>query len=177
MERTTSAISHHEPTQQISPIHSTLPLHHTLTNTQAAGPEGDEGFAQRVLESVIISEAKNVEDQLFILTSQLPQLLADPQQQYGVRLCVLDSMSALFRGEFSAARADSLDRARLVFAMAKQMKRLSHDFALPFVVTNQVGNNGGVGRVGPVMLTLRIAEYACACSLVSIPFIPPPRDR
>lgn len=90
-----------------------------------------------MLESVIISEAKNVEDQLFILTSKLPTLLSDPQ--YGVRLCVVDSVSALFRGEFSLARNDSLDRARMVFAMGKQMKRLSHEFALPFVVTNQVG--------------------------------------
>lgn len=109
-----------------------LPPHPTH---QAANP-ADSGFAQRVLESVIISEAKNVEDQLFILTSQLPTLLNDPQ--YAVRLCVVDSVSALFRGEFSLARGDSLDRARMVFAMGKQMKRLSHEFALPFVVTNQV---------------------------------------
>ena len=48
-----------------------------LADMAAAACPGDSGFAQRVLESVIIVEAKNVEDQLYILTSQLPSLLAD----------------------------------------------------------------------------------------------------
>lgn len=48
-----------------------------LADMAAAACPGDSGFAQRVLESVIIVEAKNVEDQLYLLTTQLPSLLAD----------------------------------------------------------------------------------------------------
>ncbi len=102
----------------------------------AAACPTDSGFAQRVLESVIIMEAKNVEDQLYILTAQLPTFLADANMS--IRLCVVDSMSALFRGEFSLSKADTLDRAKMIFAMAKQMKKLSHEFHVPFVATNQV---------------------------------------
>lgn len=152
--------------------HSPRPHHQTTTQPpeQAAGPEGDSGFAQRVLESVIISEAKNVEDQLFILTSKLPALLADPA--YGIRLCVVDSMSALFRGEFSLARSDAFDRARLVFAMAKQMKKLAHDFRLPFVVTNQVGASvrrsvgGEGGRWEMEDGRWAVSPVKCVCSLI-----------
>ena len=103
-----------------------------------------------------------MEDQLFILTSQLPTLLNDPQ--YSVRLCVVDSVSALFRGEFSLARGDSLDRARMVFAMGKQMKRLSHEFALPFVVTNQVRWGWGWGEVGWGQLCIVWEGHLCRSS-------------
>ncbi|TFJ82171.1 hypothetical protein NSK_006500 [Nannochloropsis salina CCMP1776] len=113
-----------------------LPAKRLAEMAAATCPE-DSGFAQRVLESVIIVEAKNVEDQLYLLTTQLPSLLGDASLGK-IRLCVIDSMSALFRGEFSLSKGDTLERAKMIFTMAKQMKRLSDRWGLPFVVTNQV---------------------------------------
>lgn len=118
-----------------------------LADMAAAACPGDSGFAQRVLESVIIVEAKNVEDQLYLLTTQLPSLLADSSLGK-IRLCVIDSMSALFRGEFSLSKGDTLERAKMIFAMAKQMKTLSDKFKIPFVVTNQVTADFQVGQAG-----------------------------
>lgn len=63
-------------------------------------------------------------------------MLADPQ--HDIRMVVVDSVSALFRGEYSGGKEDSLERAKIIFTMGKQMKKLSAEFAVPFIVTNQV---------------------------------------
>ncbi len=75
-----------------------------------------------------------------------PPLL--PSKPGKIRLCVIDSMSALFRGEFNLSKGDTLERAKIIFAMAKQMKTLSDKFKLPFVVTNQVTADFQAGQAG-----------------------------
>lgn len=83
-------------------------------------------------------EAKNVDDQRAILMEKLPGHLSDAQLD--IRLVIVDSISALFRAEFGANLDDSVDRSKILFGMAKQMKLLNHHFRVPFIVTNQVGN-------------------------------------
>lgn len=97
--------------------------------------------APQILERVMIMEAKNVDDQRAILMEKLPGLLNDAQLD--LRLVVVDSMAALFRSEFGANLDDSVDRAKILFGMAKLMKMLSHHFRVPFVVTNQVREGAG----------------------------------
>lgn len=92
--------------------------------------------AQEILERVIIMEAKNVDDQRAILMDKLPGHLQD--RELDIRLVLVDSISALFRAEFGANMEDSVDRSRILFGMAKQMKLLNHLYRVPFVVTNQV---------------------------------------
>jgi RecA/RadA recombinase len=98
---------------------------------------GSPAAAQALLDRVMIMEARNIDEQVQILCQELPRLLR-PEEGNDIRMVVLDSVSALFRGEFGSGLDDSLDRSKAVFTVAKRMKSLSEQYGIPFLVTNQV---------------------------------------
>lgn len=55
-----------------------------------------------------------------------------------VRLIVLDSIAALFRGEFNNTAADMKRRSSLFFKISGELKRLAGRYGAAVVVTNQV---------------------------------------
>lgn len=54
-----------------------------------------------------------------------------------IGLVVVDSIAALFRGEFSSSRRDLMDRSKLMFRMSALMKRVNADHGVAFLVVNQ----------------------------------------
>ena len=60
-------------------------------------------------------------------------------QRLNVKLVVIDSLTAIFRGEFKGSSiVDMKDRAEMLLQLAARMKRCSHEYGCAFVVVNQV---------------------------------------
>ena len=60
-------------------------------------------------------------------------------QRLNVKLVVIDSLTAIFRGEFRGSSiVDMKDRAEMLLQLAATMKRCSHEHGCAFVVVNQV---------------------------------------
>lgn len=56
-----------------------------------------------------------------------------------VRLVVIDSVAAIFRGEYvGSSSADMKERAQMMLQLSARMKRISRECGVAFVVTNQV---------------------------------------
>ena len=67
------------------------------------------------------------------IVHQIPVLLSNEK----LSLVVIDSMSALFRGEQNS-KSSAMERSSRLFTAAQKMKKLSQQYRIPFVVINQV---------------------------------------
>ncbi len=85
--------------------------------------------------SSIFVESVATPQKLWELSEQrLPQLLNNSF----VKLIVIDSIAGLFRSEFS--NEESIERSKLLWKQANQLKLLSDTFNVPIVIVNQVSD-------------------------------------
>ena len=77
-------------------------------------------------------------DELFDVLLKTDSILLRPRTQFPVRLIVIDSIAALFRGEFENTPLDLKRRSSLFFKISGKLKSLAERFGLAVVVTNQV---------------------------------------
>jgi DNA-repair protein XRCC3 len=89
-----------------------------------------------IMENIFVENVHSIEDLYKALDERLPHLL----RQQNVKLVVIDSIAALFRGEVTGCVEDLTQRSALLLHMGATMKRLSHQYQLPFVVVNQVND-------------------------------------
>lgn len=91
-------------------------------------------------------------DQLLDVLLKLDSGLLGAARQYPVRLIVIDSVTALFRGEFENSPADLKRRSSLFFKISGKLRGWAERFGLAVVVTNQVVDlvvgNGAIPRIG-----------------------------
>ena len=60
-------------------------------------------------------------------------------QRLNVKLVVIDSLTAIFRGDFRGSSiVDMKDRAEMLLQLAARMKKCSHEYECAFVLVNQV---------------------------------------
>ena len=107
-------------------------------------------------------------DQLFDVLLKMDSVLLRPPTQLPVRLIVIDSIAALFRGEFENTPFDLKRRSSLFFKISGKLKALAERFGLAVVVTNQVvdfvGQAGGLNglRVGNLGSLWSSGRRVCA---------------
>jgi DNA-repair protein XRCC3 len=89
-----------------------------------------------MMENIFVENVHSIENLYKALDERLPHLL----RQQNVKLVVIDSIAALFRGEVTGCVEDLTQRSALLLHMGATMKRLSHRYQLPFVVVNQVND-------------------------------------
>ncbi|KAI9007778.1 P-loop containing nucleoside triphosphate hydrolase protein [Hyaloraphidium curvatum] len=105
--------------------------------------QGHEGFSALRDEDgdpgsrIYVIVVDDLDTQHHILKYQLPHLLTTVQYSR-VRLLVLDSITANFRGEHSAGLKDLATRGTKLFELGSSLKTLAARFGLCVVVTNQV---------------------------------------
>lgn len=83
-----------------------------------------------------------------------------------LRMIVIDSMAALFRGDFSSTSADLRSRASLLFQLSQKLRQLASDHGLVVVVVNQASD---------VMTDGDAAVYGAASDLDSAVYSAPDR--
>ncbi|CBI17834.3 unnamed protein product, partial [Vitis vinifera] len=99
---------------------------------------------------------------------QLSQSFRSSYSHLPVRLIVIDSIAALFRGEFENTPFDLKRRSSLFFKISGKLKALAERFGLAVVVTNQVvdfvGQAGGLNglRVGNLGSLWSSGRRVCA---------------
>lgn len=77
-------------------------------------------------------------EELFGVLLKMDSVLLRPRTQLPVRLIVIDSIAALFRGEFENTPLDLKRRSSLFFKISGKLRALAERFGLSVVVTNQV---------------------------------------
>lgn len=93
------------------------------------------GPGSRVLGLIV----DNLDTQTHILRYQLPNLLGSGRPYSRVKLLILDSVTANFRGEYTASDKKGMaDRGAELFDLGAELKSLADRFGLCVVVTNQV---------------------------------------
>ncbi|CAM9314262.1 unnamed protein product, partial [Chrysoparadoxa australica] len=97
--------------------------------------------ATDLLDNVILQSARTVDDQLHIIINELPPLIA----KHGVKLVIVDSMSALFRSGLGSGRQAIHVRSDMLLRMAQAMKQMNENQNCVFVVVNQVSAQMGGG--------------------------------
>lgn len=106
----------------------------------AVGMKGGVGLLERV-KIQDVSDAKALD---LYCTNSLPGLVA----REGIRLVVVDSMAAVFRGGELSGVGDAPERSRAIFALAGHLLKVNADTGCALVVTNQVmdvvGERGGL---------------------------------
>ena len=124
-------------------------------DAQAAYISTEHGFASKRFEEICETAVKNKRttltvkamtdrvhvvrvqeaDELWQTVNQACLLV----QRLNVKLVVIDSLTAIFRGEFKGSSiVDMKDRAEMLLQLAARMKRCSHEYGCAFVVVNQV---------------------------------------
>ena len=91
------------------------------------------------LARIFVEKAMDIETLWKFVDERLPSLL----EQKGVRLVVLDSIAALFRGDVDygeSTRSALGERASWMTRCALRMKALADEYDVAFVVTNQVSD-------------------------------------
>jgi DNA-repair protein XRCC3 len=76
-------------------------------------------------------------DQLFhSMLKQVPPLV----QQRNVRLVIIDSIAALLRYEYGTGAGQLLERSKVLFSQANQLKQIADQLQVAVVVINQVSD-------------------------------------
>ncbi len=87
-------------------------------------------------DNVYVDVVDSVNDQLAVVASRIPTFLASPLG-HGIKLVVIDSIASLFRVEFDVC--DSMKRSVAAISHGAALRKISSDFNVAIVVTNQVG--------------------------------------
>eukprot|EP00037_Helgoeca_nana_P008828 m.78096 g.78096 ORF g.78096 m.78096 type:complete len:302 (+) comp19170_c0_seq2:542-1447(+) len=85
----------------------------------------------RVSDKVYVEHCGTVAGLLTLLTQRVPVMV-----RQGVRLVIIDSIAALFRGEYG--RDDAIARADELFKICRTLKVLSDEWHTPVICVNQV---------------------------------------
>lgn len=89
---------------------------------------------RNLCENIFIETLNGLQPLMITLEHRLPELL----RSRNIRLLVLDSVAAPFRGEFNLSGATQ--RAKYLHAIGCRLKELSVQFKLAIVCTNQVSD-------------------------------------
>jgi RecA/RadA recombinase len=88
-----------------------------------------------LLQRIQTRALRNQEEIVNFVNQELPEMLASKLQ---IQLIVLDSIAGMFR---TCNEEGYPQRARLLFDIASQLKRISHVYQIPILVMNQVSTN------------------------------------
>jgi RecA/RadA recombinase len=91
-----------------------------------------------LLKRIQTRALRNQEELVNFVNRELPEMLASKLLQ--IQLIVLDSIAGMFR-TCSKNEEGYPQRARLLFDIASQLKRISHEYQIPILVMNQVSTN------------------------------------
>eukprot|EP00742_Colponemidia_sp_Colp-10_P013713 GILJ01015512.1.p1 GENE.GILJ01015512.1~~GILJ01015512.1.p1 ORF type:complete len:315 (-),score=25.80 GILJ01015512.1:77-1021(-) len=105
-----------------------------LAESYEAKTSGTEHIS--FLENIFIENVHSLEHQWDILSNRIPLLMESMQ----IKLVVIDSIASLFRVEFDHSRRDMRSRSDCMTRHASLLKRLSSEYRIPIVVTNQVAD-------------------------------------
>ena len=117
------------------------------------------------LERVLVLEVGEAHELWDAMHTRVPLVL----RSGAVRLVVVDSIAAPFRGEFGAGSAPG-DRTAWLFGLAAQMHRLSDEHDALFLVANQVSFDPGLNRLKPA---LGLAWSTCVTERLVLEFAEP----
>lgn len=97
-------------------------------------------------DNIFIEHAADVDDLQNIITHRLPLLL----NRGAIKLVIIDSITALFRVEYSLGETSK--RAKVLRSFGAQLQKLSHLHSIPVVCVNQVSDviqtEGNSSRIG-----------------------------
>eukprot|EP01112_Ceratiomyxa_fruticulosa_P014751 TRINITY_DN4256_c0_g1_i1.p1 TRINITY_DN4256_c0_g1~~TRINITY_DN4256_c0_g1_i1.p1 ORF type:complete len:553 (-),score=91.06 TRINITY_DN4256_c0_g1_i1:287-1945(-) len=83
-------------------------------------------------EHIFSDKAPNIDKLWEVISSRIGQLL----YMKHIKLIVIDSIAALFRSEYS--RDETMERSKVLWTFANQLKYISERYRVAIVVTNQV---------------------------------------
>lgn len=95
----------------------------------------DKSTAKILLENIFIEHIDDVEQLWTLLSSKM---LRASLASGRIKTIVIDSITAIIRGEFGSSRRDLSDRSDAFFSFSARMKRYSSLYKCLFVVINQV---------------------------------------
>ena len=87
---------------------------------------------EKVLDNIVYSKAYNTDHQMQLLTQVAAMFAAEP-----FRLLIVDSLTALFRVDFSG-RGELSERQQKLNQMMSRLKKLADEYNVAILVTNQV---------------------------------------
>eukprot|EP00943_MAST-04B_sp_MAST-4B-sp1_P008281 g8281.t1 len=94
-----------------------------------------QDVANILLQNVFVEHIDDVEQLWTLLSSKM---LRASLASGRIKTVIIDSITAIIRGEFGSSRQDLSDRGNAFFSFASRMKRYSSLYACLFVVINQV---------------------------------------
>ncbi|KAG9417147.1 DNA repair protein xrcc3 [Aphanomyces cochlioides] len=89
------------------------------------------------LNRIFLEAATDPDQFVHVLKSRLPSLM----QLHGVRLVVIDSIAAIFRGQSVEKASEAGDRTRVMFDVVNCMRILANQYRAVFIVVNQMSAN------------------------------------
>lgn len=87
-----------------------------------------------LLHNIYIKSVSSIEQLFQSMLKQVPLLV----QQRNVRLVIIDSIAALLRHEYGSGAAQIIERSRVLFSQANQLKQIADQLQVVVVVINQV---------------------------------------
>jgi len=107
-------------------------LHEAFSSKHAAHlPRGHD-----LRDNIYIKSVSSI-DQLFrSMIQQVPPLV----QQRNVRLVIIDSIAALLRYEYGTGASQLIERSKVIFSQANQLKQIADQLQVAVVVVNQVSD-------------------------------------
>jgi len=88
------------------------------------------------LSNLFVEIVDNLDSMWSILSHRIAFLIANPDGKPSIRLLVIDSIAALFRFEYS--KDDAVERSKVLWNYANQLKYISDKYKIAVVVVNQV---------------------------------------
>ena len=110
-------------------------------------PDLKQRIGEDALDWIFVEDrVSDAESLWYTICEKLPRLLAAGH----IKLIIVDSIAAVFRGEFSG-QDGMIDRNSWYFGLSSMMQRLSHQFNCMFVIANQVSTDPATGRLKPAL--------------------------
>jgi len=91
-----------------------------------------DASAENLRSNLYFRKVGNIDELWGLLLTEIKVLL----RQKPVKLVVIDSIAAIFRVEYT--KEQSIERARVLTSHAHELQKLSDEFKIPILVTNQV---------------------------------------
>lgn len=97
-------------------------------------PPRRKGFDLR--DNIYIKHVGSIDQLFHSMLKQVPPLV----QQRNVRLVIVDSIAALLRYEYGSGTSQMVERSRVLFSQANQLKQIADQLQVVVVVINQVSD-------------------------------------
>jgi replicative DNA helicase len=97
-------------------------------------PSRRKGFDLR--DNIYIKHVGSIDQLFHSMIKQVPPLV----QQRNVRLVIVDSIAALLRYEYGTGTSQMVERSRVLFSQANQLKQIADQLQVVVVVINQVSD-------------------------------------